>query len=109
MVTVATALPGLTPAQSILAAAMSEAQLTEQIRQRCETLGLDRWHTHDSRRSPTGWVDEVIAGPGGAIFRELKRQKGRLTDAQARCMGLLLDAGFNVGVWRPSDPTVRAN
>jgi hypothetical protein len=100
---VATILAELTPAQRVFAAAMSEGELTEQIRQRCEALKLERWHTYDSRRSPTGWVDEVIAGPGGAIFRELKRENGRPTVAQNRCIELLFSGGLNVGVWRPSD------
>jgi hypothetical protein len=82
---------------------MSEAALTENIRDACQALRLDRWHTYDSRRSPAGWVDEVIAGPHGVLFRELKTETGRVTEAQQKCLEALTAGGLNAGVWRPRD------
>jgi hypothetical protein len=93
----------LTRAQEVLAKAMTEEALTESIRDRCTTLRLERWHTYNSRRSPAGWVDEVIAGPRGVLFRELKTETGKPTPAQGRCIELLFHAGLDVAVWRPSD------
>lgn len=86
-----------------LARLMSEAVLTEHVRDACQTLNLTRWHTYDSRRSPAGWVDEVIAGPHGVLFRELKTETGRVTDAQRQCLEALTVGGLNADVWRPRD------
>lgn len=50
-----------------------------------------------------GWPDLALVGPGGALFRELKRQRGVLTLEQKHWQDVLRAAGLDVGVWRPSD------
>jgi hypothetical protein len=90
-------------ARETLARSMSEAQLTESVRDYCTGLRLRRAHTYNSRRSPAGWVDEVIGGPRGVIFRELKTATGKVTPEQQAWIDLLARAGMDVAVWRPAD------
>jgi hypothetical protein len=81
---------------------MSEAELEGGMRRLLRDLpGVLWYHTHDSRRSPSGFPDLVLAGPGGVLFRELKRQGKKPTAAQDEWLCALTDAGQDAGVWRP--------
>ena len=71
--------------------------------QLAKTLGCIVYHTHDSRRSEPGFPDLVIVGRSGFIFRELKTQKGYLSEAQVLWLDKLTAAGADADVWRPSD------
>lgn len=62
--------------------AMTEAQLAANIAATATRLGWLRYHTHDSRRSPSGFPDEVLARGPRIIFAELKRQRGKLSTTQ---------------------------
>ena len=60
-----------------------------------------RQGTHDDA---SGWPDLVLVKPGvGILYRELKREKGRLDPNQKRWGETLRAAGGNWDVWRPSD------
>lgn len=85
-----------------IAAAMSEAQLDAHVRELCKGLGLLRYHTHDSRRSPSGFPDLVCVGPRGVLFRELKRQRGKVSAEQQEWLDALTAAGESAAVWRPA-------
>ena len=85
-----------------IAAAMSEAQLEIHVRTLIKDLGLLWYHTHDSRRSPSGFPDLVIVGDR-VIYRELKTAKGKVTDAQAGWLHALVMAEQDACVWRPAD------
>ena len=61
------------------------------------------YHTHDSRRSPSGYPDLVCVGPGGVLYRELKTMRGRVTKAQDEWLCALTFAGADAQVWRPVD------
>jgi len=88
---------------SVIAAAMTERQLEDGIRRILKDLPSLLWyHTHDSRRSPSGFPDLVTVGPWGILYRELKKEKGRLTKPQQEWLNGLSSAGANAGVWRPS-------
>lgn len=91
----------LSAGQRVIAAAMTELQLEQHVWRLVEGLGLLGYHTHDSRRSQAGFPDWTIAGRT-VIYRELKREKGRLTEAQRAWLTGLEQAGADVGVWRPS-------
>lgn len=93
----------LTAAQAKLVLAMSERELARNIADRARILGLLRYHTYRSERSPAGFPDEVIVGPAGVLFRELKRERGRLTAEQAQWLNALCSARQDAAVWRPSD------
>lgn len=89
--------------RALLAAAMSEDALEEQIREVCAQLRVHRQHEHDSRKSQGGWPDDVLVGPGGILFRECKREGEEPRPDQVVVLDLLAAAGADVGVWRPSD------
>ena len=101
---------GASPAGShALAAAMSEADLLSNVtsgtRKRpglCKWYGLTWYHTYNSKKSPSGFPDLVIAGRT-VMYRELKRQKENPTKAQREWIAALEAAGADVGVWRPED------
>jgi hypothetical protein len=90
-------------AASPLAAAMTERQLDEGIRSIADGLGLLRYHTFNSRKSPSGFPDLVLVGPRGVLFRELKRQSEKPTPAQEDWLRALREAGQDADVWRPAD------
>lgn len=82
---------------------MLEADLEQIVADLCRTLGVLRYHTHRSQHSPAGFPDDVIAGPGGTLFRELKREGKNPTPEQQKWLDVLHDNGHDVGVWRPRD------
>src|SRR5271157_26495 len=87
---------GASPAPSAglqtLAAAMSEAQLEEHVRELCKGLGIT-----------PGVPDDILIGPQGVMWRELKTMRGKVTRAQQLLGEALLAAGQDWGVWRPGD------
>ena len=89
-------------ARQTLDLAMSEADWQCTVRDLARTLGYLTYHTHDSRRSDSGFPDLVLVRDE-VIFVELKAEKGRLTQAQALWQAALLGAGARAYVWRPSD------
>lgn len=51
-----------------------------------------------------GYPDLTLVHPDrGIMFRELKRQNGKLTEQQIAWLQALDAAGVDAGVWRPSD------
>jgi len=83
------------------AQAMSEDELLATVRDMAETLGWHTYHTHDSRRSETGWPDLVMVRDRRLLIRELKSMRGRVTPAQDTWLTELALAGVDAGVWRP--------
>jgi hypothetical protein len=82
---------------------MLERDLQNLIVSFCQRQKLLVYHTFDSRRSEPGFPDLVIVGGNGVVYRELKKQDGRLTRDQQHWLAALEAAGENAGVWRPSD------
>lgn len=96
----------LVDARKHVAEAMSERELQESVRLLCVAHGLLYYHTHNSRHSPAGWPDVVVANPrepGAILFRELKSHDGKVTPAQQEWLDVLAGAHLDVGVWRPAD------
>lgn len=92
----------LTP-QEVLARSMSEAVLLAHVRDAVKKLGGICYHTHDSRRSEAGFFDLVIVTAAGSLlFRELKSEKGKLSDEQEEWWRQLVRANADAGVWRPT-------
>ncbi len=98
--------------QRITARDMREKVLQEQVRQICERLGHEYYHTHRSQNSPAGFPDCTIIAADRLIFAELKRQKEQPTKdqrrwldalARCRCRSCGASAAADVYVWRPSD------
>lgn len=86
-----------------LAKAMSEDDLMGHITHLCRDLGLLAYHTHNSRRSTSGYPDWHIVGPAGSLFRECKDETRKTTAAQDVWISRLRSAGHDVDVWRPRD------
>jgi hypothetical protein len=57
------------------------------------------YHTHDSRRSASGFPDLVIVVHGRVLFRELKRDGNKPTAEQRRWLTALAQAGQDAAVW----------
>jgi hypothetical protein len=79
----------------------AEIHVQRHVEALCVQFGLLYYHTHDSRNSPAGFLDVVVAGPGGLLFAELKSATGRLSAAQKRWVIMLTSLGCNVAVWSP--------
>ena len=63
------------------------------------------FHTHDSRRSESGFPDLTLVKPGRLVFAELKSCQGKLTHDQEVWLDVLRHSVPDVEVycWRPSD------
>ena len=85
------------------ALAMPEAHLEEHVRTICRDLGVIYVHHRRSQETEAGFPDDVLIGPGGVLFRELKRTGCNPTPAQTHMIAALAEAGADVAVWRPID------
>jgi len=91
-------------ARRVLDAAVSEKDLERVVVEAAERFGWWRYHTHDSRRSPAGWPDEVLVRGTEMILAELKTETGRVSPVQQDVLARLRRVeGVEVHVWRPSD------
>jgi hypothetical protein len=81
---------------------MTEAELQALVADACKHFGLHHYHTHDSRRSTSGFPDSVIVGVR-VLYRELKDDTGKLSVAQRSWGSRLTAAGADWQVWRPAD------
>jgi len=97
----------ITPEEHAAAVAsqMKEAALQSQVLALAFDLRWRAYHTFDSRRSQPGFPDLVLVSVhyGRVLWRELKTERGRLTNAQRFWLSDLQAAGQDAGVWRPSD------
>lgn len=82
---------------------MTENELLELVRDAARVYGFRYFHVHDSRRSPSGWPDVVLVRGKRLLFVELKKETGRLSPAQMEWQDLLLAAGQDHRVIRPSN------
>lgn len=87
------------------AAAMTEAVLQTRVIAHARATGWLAYHTHDSRRSQPGFPDLVLVSErrGRVLFRELKTERGRLSEPQREWLRALAAAGQDAAVWRPTD------
>ena len=68
--------------------------------------GFMTYHTHDSRRSPSGWPDVAAIKPtGGTLYLcELKTETGIVSQAQQAWLEALGGCtGVVAACWRPAD------
>ena len=93
-----------TPLEDIL-----EKDWQRQVVDLAAQLGWRRaYHTHDSRRSSSGFPDLVLVRDR-VVFIECKREKTRATEAQRDWLGALVDAGAEVYIVRPRNLQAVAN
>lgn len=81
----------------------SEAEFQRQVIELAKAIGYRVYHTHDSRRSETGFPDLCLVGRGRVLFAELKFGAGRLTAVQAGWLEAIRAAGTPAFEWRPAD------
>lgn len=82
----------------------TEAELQSEIVKRARARGWRCYHTHDSRRSPEGFPDLVLAhDERGVLFLELKSPLGKATKPQLDWLATLTAAGQEARVVRPAD------
>lgn len=84
---------------------MSEKEFATAFEKLLGYNGFTWYHTHDSRRSVAGFPDYccIRANPPRFLFAELKTEKGKLSDDQAKWIALLEVVGVEVHIWRPGD------
>ncbi len=80
-----------------------EASFQRTVIEMAELLAWRTYHTHDSRRSNSGWPDLVFVRSGELVIVELKTNTGKVSQAQERWLDDLEAAGVEVHVWRPRD------
>jgi hypothetical protein len=97
-----------------------EREFQRQVMDYARLNGWEVRHIHDSRREvvdrkrgrllvgdadAAGLPDLIMVRPPVVLFAELKRRRGKASDAQVFFLGLLAGCGPNVRVklWRPGD------
>jgi hypothetical protein len=95
-------------------APIPERWLQDQVRQLCADLGLHVQHVERSDLAKCwlpGWPDLVILGRGwpegrpAILYRELKGSQGNMSRDQNHVGRVIMEAGGDFAVWRPSDLT----
>lgn len=91
---------------------MTEDDLEGAVMDLCKLLGLYVHHCRPAKtekgwrtpiRGTPGFVDLMICGRRGALFRELKSEAGRVAPDQRKWLDRLFEAGTDAEVWRPRD------
>ncbi len=82
------------PTKANTVAAVSEREFQTQVLTLARLSGWKTYHTHEARRSASGFPDLVLVRPPRLLFVELKSQEGRVRpehnvwlDALAACGG----------------------
>lgn len=79
-----------------------EGVLLAEIRKLAHPLGWQSYHTHDSRRSESGFPDLILTDGTSLLMYELKTNTGKPTEAQQMWLNLLEHTGkVECGIWRP--------
>lgn len=82
----------------------SEAEFQDAVLDLALINGFRYYHTHDSRRSPSGFPDLVLARPPFVIFAELKRASGEVSPTQKSWLEALGCCTHpETYLWRPDD------
>ena len=81
---------------------MKEKQFQARVVLFAKRHGWLVYHTYDSRRSEPGFPDLVLV-KDRILYRELKTETGKLTEAQKSWGRAVVKAGGDWAVWRPSD------
>ena len=82
---------------SVLGLALSETKFQSEVIKAAKRFGYLHYHTHDSRRSPSGFPDLVLAKNGAVLFAELKTDTAVVdNDDQIKWLHATYGA-----IWRP--------
>jgi hypothetical protein len=91
------------PGREVRTKAESEKAFMADVVTLARQLGWLVYHTHDSRRSEPGYPDLTMVRAGRVVVAELKREAGKVTEAQAKWLDAFRAARVPAFVWRPSD------
>ena len=80
---------------------VTEKQFQSHLVKYAKNRGWQVYHTYDSRKSTPGFPDLVLVREC-ILYRELKSEKGRMTQAQKIWGETLTQAGADFAVWKPS-------
>jgi len=81
---------------------LTEKQFEAQIKDLAKIFGWRYYHPFLSKWSERGWPDVTLLRDRRLIIAELKSEKGKLTEAQARWLWNLRKVpGISVYIWRP--------
>ena len=104
--------PVFRDAATVAAAAMTEAELTQNVLDLARALGFLAFHARDSRRSEPGFPDILLVGHGRILVVECKTEKGKLRPAvmgkrrmlpgQQDWLDAFAECGAEAYLWRPS-------
>jgi hypothetical protein len=86
----------------LIAEAMTERELLDNILSMARYLGWLGYHTHDSRHSAPGFPDIFLVRGQRVLAIECKRQDGRTTPDQDAWLSALREAGIDAYVIRPN-------
>lgn len=105
----------LTPAQRVMAGAMTEDELLTSVIERAQQLGWLVAHFRPAKTSKgwrtavqgdgAGFPDLVLVHPVQCrvVVAELKSEKGKTTGEQMAWLTAFTVAGVKTHIWRPSD------
>ncbi len=81
---------------------MTERVFMQSIIDLAKREGWRHYHTHDSRRSPSGFPDLVLVKPPRIIAAEVKTETGQVTADQQNWLDDLGLTPVETFIWRPS-------
>ena len=97
------AVASMNEAQRLLAKAMTEKELQQDVTDLAKALNWLVYHTWNSKHSASGYPDLVMLRGARGIAVELKREGKDVTPAQEKWLEAYALAGFWADVWRPRD------
>jgi hypothetical protein len=80
---------------------ITEKEWQAQVCKLAYYYGYLAYHTHDSRKSASGFPDLCLVGKR-VIFAELKSETGKVSPNQQMWLDALRAAGAEAYLWRPS-------
>lgn len=87
---------------AVIASGLAERDLQRHVVALAKMCGWWVMHHADSIGTEPGWPDLTLIRGDRVLFRELKTEDGKLRLAQAGVAALLMNAGQDFKVWRPS-------
>lgn len=93
----------VTKAKLQVLAALTEAEWQEWVENLATLRDWKHYHTHNSRRSDEGFPDLVLARGSKLIVAELKKEGGKVSEAQREWLQAFALTGVDAYTWWPHD------
>jgi hypothetical protein len=82
---------------------MTESEFQSQVIDLAARLGWLHYHTHDSRKSDSGYPDLTLVRGNRLVYAELKSADGKVNGPQRMWLEALSRTNAEVYIWRPED------